>query len=606
MSDERVIAPDGLRAHWAAAWPAALMAWSRYTQLSEPRWCMTAAEEAEEYLSGSFAMIRLTDHAVVISLRQVAGLTLNRFAVEILAHEIGHHVYCPGDLSDNARLLARTRAGLPTREALAPWVANVYTDILINDRLQRANGMDMAAIYRAVNHPAPDRFWTLYMRIYECLWNLQRGSLALGETDARLDADATLGARLVRSYAKDWLDGAGRFSCLCLPYLLEDEGRSATRAIAGWHDTREAGRGGMPEGLVEIDEEELDGAIHPSEDPGLSGLNPSENAADKTAAAEGIGVHRASGAGGKGLKRLRQPFEYAEIIKACGSGMTEEQIVARYYREAAMPHLIRFPSREAAQLVDPYPEGTDPWDIGQPIDDIDWVQTVIDSPVVIPGFTTRQRLYGTSPGSTPERNPIDLYLGVDCSGSMGNPANHLSYPVLAGAIVALSALRAGSRVMVVLSGEPGQTVATDGFTRDERLILGTLTRYLGTGTTFGIHRLADTFAQRRATERPVHILIVTDNDIFPMLGQRQPSGEGWTVAREALRQARGGGTMVLQLPEYLLASADARAVVHPGCERLRADGWTVANIDSLEGLLQFARRFSQAAYAPAAGGGARR
>ena len=29
-----------------------------------------------------------------------------------------------------------------------------------------------------------------------------------------------LGARLIRSYARDWLDGSGKFAALCLPYLL--------------------------------------------------------------------------------------------------------------------------------------------------------------------------------------------------------------------------------------------------------------------------------------------------------------------------------------------------------------------------------------------------
>ena len=42
--------------------------------------------------------------------------------------------------------------------------------------------------------------------------------------------------------------------------------------------------------------------------------------------------------------------------------------------------------------------------------------------------------------------PLDLDLYVDCSGSMPNPQVNVSYLTLAGAIVALSALRAGARV----------------------------------------------------------------------------------------------------------------------------------------------------------------
>jgi hypothetical protein len=85
-----------LRDAWRAKWPGALACWSRYVQLSEPRWCLNASDEKREHLQGSFAMIRLVDHAVVISLSQVRNQGLDEFSIEIMAHEIGHHVYTPG------------------------------------------------------------------------------------------------------------------------------------------------------------------------------------------------------------------------------------------------------------------------------------------------------------------------------------------------------------------------------------------------------------------------------------------------------------------------------------------------------------------------------
>ena len=190
-----------LKDQWVSAWPGALAVWSRFVQLSEPRWCVNVEDEKYEQLSGSFAMIRLVDHAVVISLRQVQEKQITQFALEILAHEIGHHVYCPADLTDNARLLARIRAGLPTKEPLAAMVGNLYTDLFINDRLQRSAGLNMAGVYQALNVPSQDRMWTLYMRIYENLWALPKATIARGTTDDRIEFDAQLGARLIRSYA---------------------------------------------------------------------------------------------------------------------------------------------------------------------------------------------------------------------------------------------------------------------------------------------------------------------------------------------------------------------------------------------------------------------
>ena len=154
-------------------WQEALAVWSRFTKLADPRWCHNARDETRENLAQSFAMIRLTDHAVVISLKQIRQLGLDDHGLEIMAHEIGHHVYAPADLRDNARLLARVRAGLPSREHLAGLVANLYTDLLINDRLQRGAGLDMAGVYISLKGGGgADRVWNLYMRIYEILWRL--------------------------------------------------------------------------------------------------------------------------------------------------------------------------------------------------------------------------------------------------------------------------------------------------------------------------------------------------------------------------------------------------------------------------------------------------
>jgi hypothetical protein len=246
--------------------------------------------------------------------------------------------------------------------------------------------------------------------------------------------------------------------------------------------------------------------------------------------------------------------------------------------------------RETPQAIDPLPEGLDVWEVGSPSDDIDWVSTLRTSPVVIPGVTTQQRLYGESPGGTPQREPIDLYLGVDCSGSMTNPAIGLSYPVLAGTIIALSALRAGSKVMVALSGEPGRTITTDGFIRDENAILTTLTSYLGTGTTFGIHRLHDTFADWPRTKRAVHILIITDNDIFSMLDRSAGNLNGWDVAREAVAASRGGATYVLEILNNHVQNFAAPL------GRMQSDGWNTSRVNSMQELIAFARQFSQAKY----------
>ena len=566
---------------WQQAWPAALAAWSRFTRLPEPRFLLDEAAEQAEGLSGSFAMIRLNDHAVLVSLRQVAELGLERFAREVLAHEVGHHVLAPADLADNGRLLARLRAALPGLQEHAAFVGNLYTDLLINDRLARSAELDLAGLYQALKpKDKPGKLWSLYMRIYEQLWSLPSGTLTQGRLDPALRADAALGARLVRVYARDWLDGAGRFASLLYPYLATEQAEMQN-GFGSLLDATDAGSGEVvPDGLAEIDEAEVTGSLDPRNDPELSGVDQPGDAAEPGASSgrETVGGRK---------QRYRGPLDYTELMEAAGVKVPRKELIMRYYRELARRHLIPFPSRRVEQASDPLPEGLDPWDPGEPLAAVDWLESMIRSPQVLPGLTTLQRSYGSSPGAEPERVPLDLYLGIDCSGSMANPERQLSYPVLAGAVVALSALRAGARVMACLSGEPGKFDQTDGFVRSEAEVLKLLTGYLGTGYAFGIGRLQASILDQPSPKRPVHLLVISDADLFRMLDDHT---NGWQVAEQAALKAGGGATAVLNLP-YQYNREENSAMV-----RLEGIGWQVHQVSSQEQLVSFARTFARATY----------
>src|SRR5690606_12193815 len=136
-------------------------------------------------------------------------------------------------------------------------------------------------------------------------------------------------------------------------------------------------------------------------------------------------------------------------------------------------------------------------------DTLDWLQSVLSSPHLVPGLTTVSRVWGESEGAEPQADPLDLDLYIDSSGSMANPQIHLSYPALAGAILCLSALRAGARVQATLWSGKNEFMSTSGFVRDEHALLRILTGFYGGGTAFPIHRLRETYAERRERDKPV-------------------------------------------------------------------------------------------------------
>lgn len=549
---------------WRTHWPAALRAWGPFVNLHDPTMFSSTSDAARAGLTGSFAAFALHNREVMIDLESVTKLGLRDLPLEVLAHEVGHHVLCPADLADQGRLLARVRRGLPGVEKHAPLIQNMYADLLINDRLQRSRGLRMAEVYQRLRG-SDDPLWTFYQRIFEILWALPAGTLVAGEVDTALEGDAQLGAKLARVYATDWLGGAGGFAALCLRYL-EQSVEEATERMRRLLCVGVLDENARIPGLASLDEGEI---LHPALDPMVNEY-AAEPESDKDRPPTG--------------SQYRQPFEYGQLLRQLGLAVSEQEAAARYYRERALPHLVRFPVRTTPLSTEPLPEGLGQWDVGEPVEAVDWLATTLRSPVVVPGVTTVQRIAGTVEGDRRDTRPVDLDIYVDSSGSIPNPATYESFLALAGAILALSALRVGARVQATLWSGTRQFTSTDGFVRDEGAVLSILTGYFGGATAFPLHVLRDTYRDR---DRPTHIVVISDDGVDTMFRLADEQGTaGSVVSATALDAAGAGGTLLL-----LLRSEQER-------ERIAglAPGWDVRKVTSWEELVDFAAAFSRRTY----------
>jgi hypothetical protein len=568
--------PRDLATQWTAVWPDALGAWSAYTLLREPQFFESDREARPSGMAGQIAAISFDDHRVRVNLATVRKQRLEENALAVLAHEVGHHVYVPGNLTDGGRLFAAIRrmlTGLP--DEASRLVANLYGDLLINDRLARRAGVDVASVYRKLRQPgATSAVWAIYTRAYEHLWRLAPGTLSPDEVSAEQDADAQLVARIVRSFAGQWLKGARRFATVLYKWLAEDEEKKRAQPYVklGLHDAPHGGEGGeIPDGLAEIDPSEIgdeDGFDDDILDP-LGERKPRDKGRNEPARGQ-----------------YRQPFEYEQLLKALGLEVTEQEAAVRYYKERALPHLIPFPRRRAPQATEPLAEGWETWTAGDAVEDLDVAGSVVISPVLVPGVTTMRRVYGEVPGSDPARTPVDLDIYVDSSGSMPNPKVDVSYLALAGVILALSALRMGARVQATLWSGPNDFQTTDGFTRDEAKILTVITGFLGGATAFPLHVLRDTYATRKPSDPPAHVAVISDDGVDTILAHDEKRVAGAKIAREALERAKGGGTLVLNLGNRKLAAAP----------QLTEIGFRIHSVSAWEDLVAFARAFVRETY----------
>ncbi|GEM_PF-129409 len=620
LPDERPRADLGvLRQRWQAAWPEALAAWGRFTRLGAPT--LHGPATVPEGV-GSFAWFSTTRVSVHVDLAEVVELGIEDHAVAVLAHEVGHHVLSPGDLTTSALLVARTRAGLVDQDQLAPLTANLWSDLLINDRLQRRAGIDLAGLWRALG-PGTSTVMQTVLRADEILWGLPRGDLTASDVPVA-EREATLVARLVRAYADDPVGGAAGFAALLRTLLASEAGSLATakdprRRARPEHGDREARRrhlqrrrstlpevvcgqdevaGAVPGGLA-TDPRAVEPVRHPALDPrvvGDLGLgtadDPATDAAHYAPGSDGEGAHDATG-------QALAPADYDATLRLLGLTTDAAASARRWYREHAAPLLVPFPVREHVRATEPLLGAHEQWDVGDELGDVDWTGTLLRSPVVVPGFTTVRRSVDEDTGDEPDRVPVDLDLYLDSSGSMPDPTRRVAPIALAGAVLALSALRAGARVQATTWSGPRQVAGTDGFVRDEDRVLDAVVAHFGGSTSFPVPLLERTHLGDPVTgapptrTRPCHVAVISDDGVVSMFddvvrirwGARPDTElvaphEG--VAARAVAAAGGGGTLVLDV------SAKGAETV-----REHAVGYRVHAVQTQDDLVAFARAFAR-------------
>ena len=562
---------DALRTQWLGLWPQALAAWGRFTRLHPPHLHGPGEQPAGV---GSFAWFSCTEVEVHIDLGEVVALGLQDHGLALLAHEVGHHVLAPADLAGSARMLTRVRAGLVGVEDRAPVVSNLWSDLLINDRLQRRAGIAMDAVWRAIGPPDPrDRLMQLVMRTDELLWSLPRHTLCASARDLP-ETEAQVCARLVRAYAGDPVAGAGGFAVLVRELLAGEPGeplRGASVVVCG----QAPERGGSTPGLA------ADDALaalprHPVFDPRVMGEavlpDPSEVPPEAEPRPPGTG-------------QAFSPADHAAVLAALGVTSDPVEAAVRWYRDRAARHLVPLPVRRGPAATEPLLGALEPWDPAEDLADVDWAGTVLRSPVVVPGVTTVQRTYDDSPGQEGRDRPLDLDLYLDSSGSMPDPGTVASPLALAGAVLALSALRAGARVQATTWSGPHQLAGTDGFTRDPVAVLRACVAWFGGSTSFPLPLLARTHLGAARRDRPCHVAVISDDGIDSMFGYGQPAGLA-DVAVRAVRAAGGGGSLVLRVREEQLARLAPQA-----------DGYDLYRVQEWEDLVAFASDFARRTWA---------
>ncbi len=562
----------------ADAWEKAKKTWSKYVRLQEPDFLETPGAIKDKKMVNEVARIGLADLKVAVNLAEINGFGLADHLDVVLAHEVGHHVLAPGNLMTWARLADYISNIFPSKQSVL-FVINIFTDLIVNDALFTQKGMPVHLIYKAMKREADskgmtaqsDEFWQLYMRIYEVLWQLPAGTLC-GTVKPEIERDAKLSARILRTFSKKWFVCLKNLAFIFKAYIPEQV--LHIKGALPSFDNVVPGEGGMDTlwGFTSMGDEETGKPEELKYDGALGNIFKDEgNNNQKTGA-------------------TRTPMDYIRAIEFIGALESKDRAVIQYYTELAFPHLVPFPAIDKP-VSESIPEGSDQWTVGESIDELNILESVKESPVIIPGVTTRKLVEGEDKGMDTNEAPIDIDIYMDTSGSMGDPAVFTSFPTIAAFIIVLSALRAGASVQATSWSGVNQARSTNGFSKNKEEILGTIIHFFGDGTQFPCQVL-ERYEKRTRDAPPVHIIVISDDDIQTMVGpyaSKDASGatterSGEDTVRMAIDKGKAEGSLLLRTYTNQ-KSATVLLLETLGFEYHRVADW--------KELIEFARNFSR-------------
>ena len=367
---------------------------------------------------------------------------------------------------------------------------------------------------------------------------LARAELARLRTPSP-DFDAECLADAVRRFADDPVSGALPAGMVLAPYAVLDSREERRRRNEARRARRSPGAGcGGPSADPSPTAAEVEAVLGDPrlravpEHPGVTaarradGAGTGDDVGVDDDAGTGTGVRRGQGTGRSQDGAEGQTYGLADTLRLW-RGADADAVVAAWYLAEARRWVrpLTQPALLGSDPDDTIPGALEPWQLGDDVDDLDWVATLSRSPVVVPGVTTRRR--DTLADAPPPRHEgIELDLWVDSSGSMPSPHSG-SAALVAGTILVLSVLRGGGRVRITSFSGPGQVAGGARPTRDRAEALRDLTASFGGGTTFPLDLLASRYRGTRLD--PVvrrHLVVLSDDGLASMFGEGQPEFSG--------------------------------------------------------------------------------
>ncbi len=464
--------------------------------------------------------VDLESWAAVLNLSNApTGLTDSKlfdFYNVLSLHEISHYVVCPYDALTNARLIKAAMRHV--HERLSPIVVNFFADLIVDMKLFRSKPKEMEfqlretlkmsdSVGKSKEENEHSNFYKILIKCYELMWNIDLNlpSEQYIEITSRAEdiveiimkdfEDESLWEKKIKKIAKllkDIIDED--FPKATIKVKLEEyKGEITTPGIEGSQYPYQ-----IPLDVQFIEGNPLEIKMGPKYPQNTNKWKKEEPDVDDVKTAE----------------ELANEMSILDFVKVNNvMGFVPKQDVAATYYRGISKDLVEFKivTKKPSGAI---PIGIEPWVIGDPLEKLDIVQSMLVSPKVIPNITTRKWIYREGPGIEIEKSVPDMMIVVDSSGSMDwsfDKGKMNKSPFHLAMVASFAALQYGVKKGIKIAAiNFSETIFKQAWTTDPRLIEKTLLHYQGEGTELPIY---DIKGMCRKGERNSLVLLITDFEI---------------------------------------------------------------------------------------------
>jgi Mg-chelatase subunit ChlD len=491
---------------------AASLAWSRairdffHPPLPEP---------VIENMPGESSFFYIDSNSWTVHLN-IAGVPLHLtpdetelFLISVCHHEIEHYLVCPFDGVMNGRMFTSARKHV--NDATAMFVCNLFADLVVDSNLlRRFQSLTYSRITNSIHDSAlrtqeHSDLWKLIITSYRVMWGFPIPPTV--EIEQRTYSAANEIIRVAREsiiHEQRWPNACEKIAKIISNWIPSDKGLPGLCPGASKDVSQESFDGTRTSVVIPLDVDGIMGSPIEVRNGDLArkcldSERPSD--VEEEMARLAIEVEQLQGS----IEELQGVF----LVAGVGS---ERALWTRFYYRAKAHASIRFEldSTESTGITPLTPEI---WKLGDPLEELDFVQSLQAFPVLIPNRSTRKWQHAEMGGLTISKSPPDMLIVVDSSGSMTWAMGPTTisgdyHTALVAAFAAMDfAFRNGRNVSAINFSDG---VQTSDWSRDRASAERTLLAYQGGGTVAPLERIAEMCEK---AESDAIVLLITDAEI---------------------------------------------------------------------------------------------